>query len=52
LNSVRATIPATLNCKLEMLENDAALVEFKKKLDDNGIGISALRPPWQCAASG
>ncbi len=34
--------PGDPHCKLEMLENETALVEFKKKLDDHGIGISAL----------
>ena len=34
--------PGDPHCKLEMLENVAALEEFKKRLDDNGVSISAL----------
>ncbi|HEY6765965.1 MAG TPA: sugar phosphate isomerase/epimerase [Candidatus Sulfotelmatobacter sp.] len=30
------------HCKLSMLENDAALTEFKKMLSDHGVTISAL----------
>jgi sugar phosphate isomerase/epimerase len=34
--------PGNPHCKLEMLESKAALKEFKQKLADNGITISAL----------
>ena len=34
--------PGSPHCKLEMLQNKAALKEFKQKLDDNGFTISAL----------
>jgi sugar phosphate isomerase/epimerase len=34
--------PGGAHCKLSMLENGAELAEFKKKLDDHGVGISAL----------
>ncbi|MCC7173899.1 MAG: sugar phosphate isomerase/epimerase [Bryobacterales bacterium] len=34
--------PGGPHCKLDMLGNRAALREFKQKLDDNGIAISAL----------
>ncbi len=34
--------PGDPHCKLSMLENEKALKEFKKKLDDNGFAISAL----------
>jgi sugar phosphate isomerase/epimerase len=34
--------PGDPHCKLSMLEDAAALDEFKKRLDDNGISISAL----------
>ena len=34
--------PTDPHCKLSMLEDRAALKEFKQKLDDNGISISAL----------
>src|SRR6476646_9323857 len=34
--------PGDPHCKLSMLDNDKELKEFKKKLDDNGFGISAL----------
>ncbi len=34
--------PGDPHCKLEMLESKAALKEFKQKLADNGIAISAL----------
>jgi len=34
--------PGDPHCKLAMLEDTAALEEFKKKLDDNGFTISAL----------
>jgi sugar phosphate isomerase/epimerase len=34
--------PGDPHCKLEMLSNRTALKEFKQKLDDNGITISAL----------
>ena len=34
--------PGDPHCKLAMLEDTAALDEFKKRLDDNGISISAL----------
>jgi sugar phosphate isomerase/epimerase len=34
--------PGDPHCKLEMLENTSKLEEFKKKLDDNGVTISAL----------
>ena len=34
--------PGDPHCKLSMLEDRAALKEFKQKLDDNGITISAL----------
>ena len=34
--------PGDPHCKLSMLEDTAALEEFKKRLDDNGISISAL----------
>ncbi len=34
--------PGDPHCKLAMLENEAALKEFKKKLDDSGFSISAL----------
>jgi sugar phosphate isomerase/epimerase len=34
--------PGGPHCKLDMLENSAALREFKQKLDDNGFTISAL----------
>ncbi len=34
--------PGDPHCKLSMLKDRAALTEFKRKLDDNGIKISAL----------
>jgi sugar phosphate isomerase/epimerase len=34
--------PGDPHCKLSMLDNKIALREFKQKLDDNGIAISAL----------
>jgi len=34
--------PGDAHCKLSMLENSAALAEFKTKLADNGASISAL----------
>jgi sugar phosphate isomerase/epimerase len=34
--------PGGAHCKLSMLQNSAELAEFKKKLDDHGVGISAL----------
>jgi sugar phosphate isomerase/epimerase len=34
--------PGDPHCKLSMLENTAALTDFKKKLDDQGFTISAL----------
>ena len=34
--------PGDPHCKLSMLENQAELAEFKKKLDDHGFSISAL----------
>src|SRR6476659_7570289 len=34
--------PGDPHCKLSMLQDKAALKDFKKKLDDNGISISAL----------
>ena len=34
--------PGDPHCKLAMLDDPAALEEFKKRLDDNGITISAL----------
>ncbi len=34
--------PGDPHCKLSMLEDKAALKEFKQKLEDNGITISAL----------
>jgi sugar phosphate isomerase/epimerase len=34
--------PGDPHCKLSMLQDKGALKEFKKKLDDNGISISAL----------
>ncbi len=34
--------PGDPHCKLSMLQDANALKEFKKKLDDNGISISAL----------
>jgi sugar phosphate isomerase/epimerase len=34
--------PGGPHCQLEMLQNRAALKEFKQKLDDNGFSISAL----------
>lgn len=34
--------PGDPHCKLSMLENTSELSEFKKKLDDHGISISAL----------
>lgn len=34
--------PGDPHCKLSMLDNEAELVEFKKKLDDHGFSISAL----------
>jgi sugar phosphate isomerase/epimerase len=34
--------PGDPHCKLSMLENPKALGEFKKKLDDHGIAITAL----------
>ncbi|MCZ2146563.1 MAG: sugar phosphate isomerase/epimerase [Bryobacterales bacterium] len=34
--------PTDPHCKLSMLESKSALKEFKQKLDDNGISISAL----------
>jgi sugar phosphate isomerase/epimerase len=34
--------PGDPHCKLAMLENTAALEEFRKKLDDRGFSISAL----------
>ncbi len=34
--------PGDPHCKLSMLQNKAALKEFKQKLDDNGFTISAL----------
>jgi len=34
--------PGDPHCKLSLLESKAALKEFKQKLDDNGISISAL----------
>jgi len=34
--------PGDPHCKLAMLENTAALSDFKKKLDDHGFTISAL----------
>src|SRR5258708_14555369 len=34
--------PGDPHCKLAMLEDTAALEDFKKKLDDNGVTVSAL----------
>lgn len=34
--------PGDPHCKLSMLDDEAALREFKKKIDDNGFTISAL----------
>jgi sugar phosphate isomerase/epimerase len=34
--------PGDPHCKLSMLENKTALKDFKRKLEDNGISISAL----------
>jgi sugar phosphate isomerase/epimerase len=34
--------PGDPHCKLSMLENTAALTDFKKKLDDQGFTVSAL----------
>jgi len=34
--------PGDPHCKLSLLENKTQLKEFKQKLDDNGISISAL----------
>ena len=34
--------PGDPHCKLSMLDDSGALAEFKKKLDDNGMSISAL----------
>src|SRR5437763_15767360 len=34
--------PGDPHCKLSMLEDKAARKDFKQKLDDNGITISAL----------
>src|ERR1700679_146419 len=34
--------PGDPHCKLEMLDDTAALEDFKKRLDDNGVSISAL----------
>ncbi len=34
--------PGNAHCKLSMLEDAAALKEFKRKLEDNGTTISAL----------
>jgi len=34
--------PGDPHCKLSMLEDRAALKEFKQKMDDNGVTISAL----------
>ena len=34
--------PGDPHCKLSMLDNNAELIEFKKKLDDQGFRISAL----------
>ncbi len=34
--------PGDPHCKLEMLESKSALKEFRQKLADNGISISAL----------
>jgi sugar phosphate isomerase/epimerase len=34
--------PGNAHCKLEMLDNTSALQEFQQKLQDHGIGISAL----------
>ena len=34
--------PGDPHCKLSMLDNEKELKEFKKRLDDNGISISAL----------
>src|SRR5260370_41266782 len=34
--------PGNAHCKLSMLEDTAALKEFKLKLDDDGTSISAL----------
>ncbi len=34
--------PGDPHCKLSMLENNTQLSEFKKKLDDQGVSISAL----------
>jgi sugar phosphate isomerase/epimerase len=34
--------PGDAHCKLSMLDDASALKDFKRKLDDHGIGISAL----------
>ena len=34
--------PGDPHCKLSMLDNDKELKEFKKRLDDSGVSISAL----------
>lgn len=34
--------PGDPHCKLSLLKNDAELKDFKKKLDDRGVSISAL----------
>src|SRR3712207_3544326 len=34
--------PGDPHCKLSMLDNQNELKEFKKRLDDNGVSISAL----------
>jgi sugar phosphate isomerase/epimerase len=35
-------VEQSANCKLSMLESKTALKEFKQKLSDNGVTISAL----------
>jgi sugar phosphate isomerase/epimerase len=41
-----------VHCKLSMLENDTQVREFKKKLEDHGVTISALSSHGNPVASG
>ena len=40
------------HCKLSMLDDPAALSDFKKMLSDHGVQHQRAKLPRQCAASG
>ena len=43
--------PGDAHCKLSMLDDKAALSDFKKKLADNGFGHQRPEQPWESAPS-